>query len=373
MRQQEVSKAQSEFERELKLNPGCSLAKLGLAGVGLMQGDTEGALKEIETLWRADRGFLQESLPLLREALSEDQREQLLRMAADLEANGNIAAAGSEQVAIPEAPEDAERFYLTGQYQKCSENLRPRLSVLPEPSLIHLTACAFYSGDYRTASLAARRLKSTAATRVSGLYWESNADQKMAITALTHAGETASNSPQLHVLLGDIYRQKEQWEDAENEYRRALTIEAHNQSANLGLAMALFADGKSEEALAIDKALLKEAPDHAEENLLAGEILVRGGRFTEAEPYLNKIRDAGQKFMPRVHTLLGQVYLATDRLPQALSEFKLNQSNDEDGTIHYQLGRIYQRMGDKEKAEEAFRVSQQLRERSDSRVNLTPQ
>jgi tetratricopeptide (TPR) repeat protein len=376
MRQQEISKAKSEFDQELKLNPGCSLARLGLAAVRLTQGDTDGALKDMVTLWHTDRGFLEESLPLLRDALSKDQREQLLRMAQDLEAREDIPPEPAD--ALHREPQsdrlrEAEKFYLSGQYQKCSDSLRPRLSVLTEQSLLLLAPCAFYTGDYRTASLAARKLKSIAATRVSGLYWESKADQKLAITALTRAGETAQNSAQLHVLLGDIYRQKQRWEDAENEYRKALALEPHNQSASLGLAMALFAGGQSDEALTIDEALLMETPDYPEGNLLAGEILVRGGHFNDAETYLKKIRDTGQKFMPRVHALLGQVYFATDRFPQALSEFKLSQSDDDDGSIHYQLGRIYQKLGDKEKADEAFRVSKRLREQPDDRVNLAPQ
>ena len=389
MRQEEVSKATSEFDQELKLNAGCSLARLGLVAIHLKQGDNDGALKGLVSLWNTDRGFLQESLPLLRDVLTEDQRQQLLRMAAGLGGRGDIAPteptdalhtdSQSDKLAptinnatVAQVPKETETFYLSGQYQKCSESLRPRLSILSGSSLMLLTSCAFYTGDYRTASLAARRLKSIPATRVSGLYWESKANQKLAITALSRAGETGSNSPQLHVLLGDIYRQKQQWEDAENEYRKALSLDPPNQTASLGLAMALFGGGKSDEALAIDKALL-ETSDLPEENLLAGEILVRGGHFTEAETYLKKIRDTGQKFMPRVHTLLGQVYVATDRFPQALSEFKLSQLSDDDGSIHYQLGRIYQKLGDKEKAEEAFRVSRQLREQSDDRVNLAPQ
>lgn len=395
MRQQEVSRAHAEFDKELKLKSGCGLARLGLAAIRLVQGDPEGALKDLVTLWHADPGFLKESLPLLRDGLSENQREQILRMAEDLEAHEDIPRAesgdmlhtesqldkldsktgpggensgpDSEGAAVPRVLKRTEIFYLSGQYQKCSESLRLHLSVLPESSLLLLTPCAYYTGDYRTASLAARRLKSIAATRVSGLYWESKADQKLAITALTRAGETDSNSPQLHLLLGDIYRQKQRWEDAENEYRKALALEPHNQSASLGLAMALFSDGKSDEALTIDKALLMETPDHPEENLLAGEILVRDGFFAEAETYLKRIRDTGQKFMPRVHALLGEVYSATDRIPEALSEFKLGLINDDDGSIHYQLGRIYQKLGDREKADEAFRASKQLRKESDNR------
>jgi tetratricopeptide (TPR) repeat protein len=370
MRQQEVAKARSQFEQELKLNPGCSLAKLGLAGIHLLDGNTEDALRDLFSIWNADRGFLQENLPLLRDALSEDQRDQLLRMAGELKAHEDAPSADSAKTAGSKGP---DALYLSGQYQNCAESLRPHLNALSEASLSILASCAFYTGDYRTASAAARRLKSAAGAHASGLYWESKADQRLAIAALAHAGETDSNSPLLHVLLGDIYRQKQGWEASENEYRKALALEPRNQSASLGLAMALFADGKSDEALSIDKELLTETPDQSEENLLAGEILVRNHHFGDAEAYLTKIRDTGQKFMPRVHALLGEVYFATDRFPQALHEFKMGQVSDDDGSIYYQLGRTYQKIGDKEKADEAFRVSKQLRSQSDDRSDSSEQ
>ncbi len=373
LRQREISKANSEFDQELKVHSGCSLARLGQAAIRLIQGDSDGTLKDLEALWHADRGFLQENLPLLRDVLSDDQRSQLLRMAEELDSHGSTPAVESADVAHSETQtEEAEAFYSSGQYQKCNESLQPSLSALSETSLSVLAQCSFYTGDYRTASSAARRLKANPATRTSGLYWESKADQKLAIAALARAGETASNSPQLHVLLGDIYRQKERWEDAQSEYRKALALEPHNQGGSLGLAMALFGGGKSEEALAIDKALLVETPNQPEENILAGEILVRGDHFTDAEAYLTKVHDTGQKYMPHVHTLLGQIYLATNRYPQALAEFKLSEASDDDGSIHYQLGRIYQKLGDREKADEAFQISKRLRDQADSRVNPTP-
>ena len=230
MRQKEVSRASSEFAEELKLNPGCGLARLGLAAISLMQGDTEGALKDLVGLWNTDRGFLQENLPLLRDALSEDQRDQLLHMAGELEAHEDTPRrADSAKTARLER---TDSLYLSGQYQKCAESLRPHLNALSEASLSILASCAFYTGDYRTASAAARRLKSAPATHASGLYWESKADQRLAIAALAHAGETDSNSPLLHVLLGDIYRQKQKWDASENEYRKALALEPRNQSAS---------------------------------------------------------------------------------------------------------------------------------------------
>jgi tetratricopeptide (TPR) repeat protein len=388
LRQQEIPEAREEFDLELKSNPGCALARLGLAAMYLVQGNSESALREIATVWDADQGFLQENLPLLRDAISDEQGDELLRMAKDKELRGELQSnelaretpprgrsspQHSERTAVPQVTNKTEMLYLSGQFGKCSDSLRLRLSVLPATSVLLLAPCAFYSGDYRTASLAARKLKGDPGTRVTGLYWESKADRRLAITALTRAGETGDNSPRIHVLLGDLYRQKEQWQDAEQEYDKALALAPQDPSARLGLAMALFANGRSEEALAVDKRLLIETPDDPEENLLAGEILVQTSLFADAEFYLKKSLASGRKSAPRAHTLLGEVYAATDRLPEALSEFKSGLVNDEDGRSHYQIGRLYLKLGDTRSADEAFRVAKQLRKMSDDRTNFTSQ
>jgi len=65
------------------------------------------------------------------------------------------------------------------------------------------------------------------------------------------------------------------------------------------------------------------------------------------------------------------VYAATDRVPAAIAEYKAGLSTDEDGSIHYQLGRLYQKSGDKNAAEEAFRDSQRIRRQWDDRARIT--
>src|SRR5208337_5294704 len=110
--------------------------------------------------------------------------------------------------------------------------------------------------DYRTASLAARRLASNAATRQIGLYWECKADQKLAIAALTRAGEIDADSPRMHVLLGDVFRQKRRWDDAEIEYRKAVILDPKSHAGRLSLAIVLFSELKTDEAFDIDRSLL---------------------------------------------------------------------------------------------------------------------
>ncbi len=400
LRQKRIPEAEAEFDLELHSQSGCPLTRIGIAALQSAKSDTEGTLRDLVNIWQADPGFLRENLPLLREELVDEQREKLLSLVksrqpgeeiqAGLEAamesqlqqdEPSLPALSEERSKNPESVhepmpatlKDSERFYFSGQYGKCSESLKGRLNGLPSNALGLLASCAFYAGDYKTASLAARRLAANPATRPVGLYWESKADQKLAVAALARAGEIDGDSPRMHILLGDVYRQKRKWEASEKEYQRALNLEPKSQSARLGLAISLFADGKSEGAYAEDKTLLESNPEDPEANMLAGEILVQRNLYAEAEPYLNKSRGAKPEFIPRLHALLGEVYSATDRTSAALVEFKLGLVDDVDGSIHYRIARLYQRMGDKTAADEAFRVSKQLRKQWDDRASIAVQ
>jgi len=64
------------------------------------------------------------------------------------------------------------------------------------------------------------------------------------------------------------------------------------------------------------------------------------------------------------------VYAETDRLPMAISEYKLGLVNDENGGLHYQLARLYQKTGDAKAAAEAWQTSQRLREKWDDRASI---
>jgi predicted Zn-dependent protease len=173
----------------------------------------------------------------------------------------------------------------------------------------------------------------------------------------------------MHILTGDVFRQKRRWSEAEAEYRKALAIDPASRGARLSLAIVLFTELKTDESLAITKSLLAETPEDPEANLLAGEILVQGHQFEEAEPYLSRCQKLDPDLMPRLHVLLGQVYAATNRIPAAIAEYKQGLASDGDGSIHYQLARLYEKSGDKDDAAEAIRISQQLRKRWDDQAH----
>ena len=134
-----------------------------------------------------------------------------------------------------------------------------------------------------------------------------------------------------------------------------------NRAANIGLAIVLFTELKIDEAFDLDHRLLAEDPSDPEANLLAGEILVQQNRYAEAGPYpLSNCRNLKPELMPGYHALLGRVYAATTGFQKQFRSTRAGLSIDEDGSIHYQLGRLYQMTSDKTAADEAFRESKRL-------------
>ena len=182
-----------------------------------------------------------------------------------------------------------------------------------------------------------------------------------------------SDSPKLHVLLGDIYRQLKNFPDSEQEYRKALALRPEDTGAQFGLSLAMLAAGQNDEALSLAQAALQKNPDDPEFNAVMGEILCARDDFAAAEPYLKKSLNTKPEFVSRVHALLGKVYSQTDRTPQAITELKLALAGDKDGTVHYQIARLYLKVGDRDSAKEAFAVSEQMRKQGLARASVALQ
>ena len=382
LRQQNIAAAREQFNQEIRTGSHCGLAALGLAIADAAEGKQAAALSRFTSVATADPAFVRASLPLFRGTASTDQVRALIdldRSQQSASSPFNIGSIVEEGLLSNDAPTsppdfgnrptlevealspaDARPLYDSGHYTKCSQSLKPALQSLSSSQQQLLAACSFYVGDFQTTSRAAQQLRKSPATREQGLYWESKADQNLAISALTRAGEIDADSPRMHVLLGDVFREKHRWDEAEAEYRKAVALDSSSRSARLSLAITLFSEMKIDEALSLDRAILSEGPQDPEANLLAGEILIQLNRFSEAEPYLLRCADLKPELAPRYHTLLGKVYAETNRIPAAIAEYKLGLAADHDGGVHYQLGRLYQSSGDRAAATEAFKEAKRL-------------
>jgi tetratricopeptide (TPR) repeat protein len=394
LREKRIAEARGQFEAETRAEGHCGLASLGNAVAAGATGQTEVTVKALAAIAANNPGFIESNLYLFRDALSEEQARSMADLARKQQSNGGssidlgtvveqalfsdfLPIARIDKVEATEAtrraPAEARALYVAGKYAACDQALKPVLEELDSAQQQLLASCAFYTGDFLTVSKVAERQKANPASLAQGLYWETKADQKLAIATLTRAGEIDPDSPRMHVLTGDVFRQKRHWSEAESEYRKALAIDPKSHGARLSLGIVLFTELKTDEAFTIAKSLLAEAPEDPAANLLAGEMLVQEHKFQEAEPYLTHCHNLDPEFVPHLHLLLGQVYAETNRVPEAISEYKQGLTGDENGSVHYQLARLYQKTGDTTAAAEAFQNSQKLRKQWDDRASVVLQ
>src|ERR1700724_3206249 len=94
-----------------------------------------------------------------------------------------------------------------------------------------------------------------------------------------------------------------------------------------------------------------------------GQVLFAEHKYSEAEPYLKTGLTTRAELIPRIHALLGQVYASKGETQRAIDEYKLGLPSDDDGSVPYQLGRLYQRNGEAKLSAEAFANSKALNQR----------
>jgi len=392
LNQHDFQGADHELNAELALNPDSLMAKLGLARLQMEQGETRKSVKEVADLGKTEPSFLRTNASMFKRGLPASKISEFQRVLEEEGAAGEIPQEvvslfeGNSQI---ENVADLERPSSTtsgstqassrkpagsaARNQACASLLAARLEQVPAKDLRLLVSCAYLNGKFQTAFGAARGLLSNPATEAEGLYWETKSAQKLATEALAGASAIDSNSPTLHVLLGDVYRQRKFYPDAEQEYRKAMALKPDDTGALMGLSLTLLADSEIDQALQIAQTALAKSPEDPELNAVMGEILAAQHDFPGAEPYLKKALKTKPELIPHVHALLGKVYAEANHTEEAITELKLGLSDDKDGRLHYQIARLYLKVGDRDSAKQAFAVSERLRSEGLTRASVAMQ
>jgi predicted Zn-dependent protease len=204
-----------------------------------------------------------------------------------------------------------------------------------------------------------------------GLYWSVLAEQRLAVLSLAYAGEAEPNSVRLHELLAESYRDREKYAEAEAEYKVALTIKPDEFAALVGAATNYLQELRIDLAHEMIQHALGQNPSDPEANYIMGEILFAEHKYADAEPYLKAGLTTRAELIPRIHALLGQVYTSQGDTKRAIDEYKLGLPSDDDGSVHYQLGRLYQKAGEAELAAQAFAESKALNQRKQTAARNT--
>ena len=354
-----AAEAQPEFQRDLA---SCPAARVGMARLLFESGEPEKGLTMLAELAGQDQGAFSASLPCFWEGLDSQQLEALL---SKLRQSAN-AVARAVETAVREGVRSTPVLRLEGPL--------PDLTGLTKDDMERRAGDAFFAGDLRATVLASERLRQKYPNDPAGWYWAVRANQKLSVAALARAGEVEPDSPRIHALLGDVYRRRRMFDEAREEYSKVLAISPDSVAGLAGLAATDLADDKPEKAQVNARKALARSPEDSEINLQMGEILVALHEYADAEPYLQQSLHARPDLLPRVHALLGQVLARTGRPKEALKELNQGLASDEDGSVHYQLARLYREAGDLKAAAAALEKSKQIQASHDelARKALTP-
>jgi tetratricopeptide (TPR) repeat protein len=385
LRRGESSEAQSEFQQDAK-SGGCSLAELGLVRVAIEKHEIAAALKTLASLWPLDPGFIRAHASELARGMTPGQihafdaalaqpdpaplpPEAVSVLRLSLRGARTLSAQGDESEKEKQTPVKSSvlrspQDYLTnGEYSRCAKSLFPTTNSPSRQKLSLVATCSFFTGDYRTTLVASKRLGSLPQGKEESLYWSILADQHLAVLALAYAGEVEPNSVRLHELLAESYRDREKYAEAEAEYKVALGINPDEFAALVGAATNYLQELRIDLAHEMIQNALAQNPSDAEANYIMGEVLFAEHKYSEAEPYLKTGLTTRAELIPRIHALLGQVYAGKGETQHAIDEYKLGLPSDDDGSVHYQLGRLYQRTGKAKLAAQAFADSKALNQR----------
>ena len=71
-------------------------------------------------------------------------------------------------------------------------------------------------------------------------YWSVKANERLAFMAFSRFEKLDPNSERTHLMLGDMYRQRQRFEQAESEYKAASLLAPQDTAPLFGLASAYF-------------------------------------------------------------------------------------------------------------------------------------
>ena len=210
------------------------------------------------------------------------------------------------------------------------------------------TAHRLQTSNVRTANLLATAyLRSGAATK--------------AVPLLREILISETGDPKTYFLLVEALNAVQDEQGALQIAETAQRLFPESAQAQMAKAQQLARMGRYQEAGPVFAKASELAPEQVEPLLGLGEVLEKGGRFEESFRAYSRVLE---RDLTNVAARLGaaRVLFAMQRFAEAKSllEAALSQYA-ENSELHYQLSRVYERLGDSEKASEHVRILRDLR------------
>jgi tetratricopeptide (TPR) repeat protein len=393
-----LDQAEQEFEQELRISPDDLRAIVREGEVKLIRGETDAALEDwtraltMDTprtervLGIQETEFGEGTISQLPDSLRERIQSAAPQIRARHDAAANLALAflaaqsgspvpGDEEPApstngAPLAQTCVERDVLkalkTGRYTSVQACLLRVLTPSSSRDLrIQIAQALFELGEYENALRALSGLSHQQSPLA--FYWRVRCFEKLATQAYLRLYQADPDSYRVHELTGDMEAAKENDSKAIEEYRTAVAMKPSVANLHYSLGHLLWKELKTDEARRELNAELELNPQHAGALRDLGSTYLAEHQPERALEYLNRAFAVEPKD-PDIHRDLGSAYAALHDYAKAEAEFEAASAGDQDGSIHYQLARIYQAEGKKERAAREFEISTSLNRESHAKL-----
>ena len=400
-----LNEAGQEFEQELRVDAHSLRALVRRGEVRLIQSDVAGALEDWARATSMDMpraeivlgihetGFGDAAL----EQLPGAWRERVLALAPQIRAGQDAAArlargflavesrtstAGSGAT-LPEtssARNPAVSISNTclratvrdalneGRFSSVSACL---LKVLTPQSAadfrMRIAQALFELGDYESSLRALGGLSSGPGHSAPALYWRARSFEKLATAAYLRLYHADPNSYRVHQLLGDLEAAKNNDPGAIEEYRVAVAMRPSLPNLHYSLGHVLWKELKMAEARMEFEAELALNQRHSGALHDLGNTYLLEHQPEQALAYLRRALEVDPDD-PDLHRDLGTAYADLQDYSKAQAEFKTALPGDHDGSVHYQLARVYQALGQKQDAAREFTISTSLHRQSHAKL-----
>jgi Tfp pilus assembly protein PilF len=393
-----LDQAEQEFEQELRTSPDSLRSIIRQGEVKLIRGDTDAALADWTRALTMDRPRAERVLGIHKtefgegavEQLPDSLRDRIQSAAPQIRARDDAAAnlalaflaaqsgspfPGAEEPApstngAPVAQTCVERDVLkalkTGRYTSVQACLLRVLTPSSSRDLrIQIAQALFELGAYENALRALSGLSHQQS--LPAFYWRVRCFEKLATQTYVRLYQADPDSYRVHELMGDMEAAKENDGKAIEEYRTAVAMKPSVANLHYSLGHLLWKELKTDEARRELNAELELNPRHAGALRDLGSTYLAEHQPERALEYLNRAF-AVEPEDPDIHRDFGSAYAALHDYAKAESEFEAASAGDQDGSIHYQLARIYQAEGKKERAAHEFEISTSLNRESHAKL-----
>lgn len=380
LEQQVFLPAEQEFERALAGRAANPDAMLGLAAVAIAQSHADAARKWLCGAFALNPDSFPSHVPVFVGALSPKAgrfasthltvdtsfgqcREAVRLVLSELARPGSLDDSPNAFAPLVEMLHKTPRATSppghSGRDAACA-NVPAANSSRSPVHFLSDARCAYESGwFYASFELSEQALRSDSSNAESR-YWSAEAAARLAREAFLRLVSLNPSAWQSRVLLGDIYRERKQWQQATANYEAAARLMPSSPAPFLGLATVAWQNGLSTKAEGELREVLKLDPRNVQANFEMGDILVRQHSFGAAAAYLQQSLSVEPELLT-AHADLGKCYAGLGKTRDAITEIRVALPTDRDGELHYLLYLQYKKAGDMAGAQQALAESEQLR------------